>query len=271
MLSLSRSRSLLGALLAAAALLVALETLAPWVAVPNVAVAQEEEAAAPAAAAAPAGAGGSTEPKRESYLVWFYKALGIRYVIVFLALSFSLVALVVMNMLAIRRDSIAPNHLAESFEANLNEKKFQEAYELAKNDDSYMGQILAAGMAKLSSGYDAASEAMSQVADEEGMKLDQKLAYISLIGTLAPMFGLLGTVDGMVASFQVIASSSTAPKPSELAEGISMALVTTLVGLWLAIPAIAAYNILKMRLSKLVFDAGVKIDNLMGRFQTAKK
>jgi biopolymer transport protein ExbB len=43
------------------------------------------------------------------------------------------------------------------------------------------------------------------------------------------------------------------------------------VGLWLAIPAIAAYNILKMRLSKLIFDAGVKIDNLMGRFQTAKK
>lgn len=272
MLSLSRTRSLLGAFLAAGCFLLTAQLVTPWFAAPQSAVAQEEDPAAePAPAAAPAADSTETAPKRESYLMWFYKALGIRYVIVFLLLSFSLVALIVMNMLAIRKDSIAPNHLAETFEANLNEKKFQEAYELAKNDESYMGQVLAAGMAKLSSGYDAAAEAMNQVADEEGMKLDQKLAYISLIGTLAPMFGLLGTVDGMVASFQVIANSGTAPKPSELAEGISMALVTTLVGLWLAIPAIAAYNILKMRLSKLVFDAGIKIDNLMGRFQTAKK
>jgi biopolymer transport protein ExbB len=277
MLSLSRSRSVLGAFFAAGCFLLASGLLSTGgvftgISAPQAAIAQEEDpGAAPAPAAAAPAADSTEEPKRESYLMWFYKALGIRYVIVFLLLSFSLVALIVMNMLAIRRDSIAPNHLAETFEANLNEKKFQEAYELAKNDESYMGQVLAAGMAKLSGGYDSATEAMGQVADEEGMKLDQKLAYISLIGTLAPMFGLLGTVDGMVASFQVIAQSSAAPKPSELAEGISMALVTTLVGLWLAIPAIAAYNILKMRLSKLIFDAGIKIDNLMGRFQTAKK
>ncbi|HPM84270.1 MAG TPA: MotA/TolQ/ExbB proton channel family protein, partial [Candidatus Anammoximicrobium sp.] len=61
--------------------------------------------------------------------------------------------------------------------------------------------------------------------------------------------------------------SSTTPKPSELAQGISMALVTTLIGLWLAIPAILAFNLLKNRQTKLLLEAGIISENLMKRFQ----
>lgn len=204
---------------------------------------------------------------QESYLVWFYKALGLRYTVIFLAISFSLVAFFVMNLLVSRRDSICPLHLVESFEAQLNEKQYQEAYELAKADESLLGQVLASGLAKLSTGYDSALAAMQETGQEETLKLDQRLSVLALIGTVAPMFGLLGTVDGMVASFQVIARSSTTPKPSELAQGISMALVTTLVGLWLAIPAILAFNLLKNRQAKLMLEAGIIGETLMKRFQ----
>jgi biopolymer transport protein ExbB len=219
---------------------------------------------AEAAAEAP-----NAEPvKKESQLAFYYNALGLRYTIAFLFLSFVLVALIVMNFLSIRRQSIVPPELIATFEGLLNEKRYQEAYDLAKNDESFLGKVLAAGLAKLQEGYPQAIEAMQEVGEDETMKLEHKLNYIALIGTISPMVGLLGTVDGMVAAFQVIASSDTTPKPSELAQGISMALITTLVGLWLAIPAIAIFGIFRNLLSRFVLEVGINSERLMGRFQS---
>jgi biopolymer transport protein ExbB len=230
------------------------------------AVAQDE----PAAEAAPAADEAAAKPK-QSYLSWFFNALGIRYTVAFLAISFTFVAVLVMNFLTCRRDSYVPRHLIDAFEAHLNEKRFQEAFDLAKNDDSYLGQMLASGMANLQAGYDKAVEAMVETAEDEGMKIEHRLSYISLVASLSPMVGLLGTVDGMVASFQVIAISGTTPKASDLAEGISMALITTLVGLVLAIPAILAFNLFKNRISRLTMEAGHAANKLMGRFESMGK
>jgi len=222
----------------------------------DTAAAQDEEAA---------------EPEGENMLVFYYKALGLRYVIVFLALSFGLVALLVMCFLQIRRKSLMPPGLSQAFEAHLENKEYQQAYELAKTDDSYLGHVLAAGMGKLQSGYGPAVEAMQEAEGEQAMKLEHKISYVSLVGALAPMFGLLGTVDGMVGAFMVIAKSATAPKPSELAIGISQALITTLIGLWLAIPAIACFAMFKNWLQKLNTDVDGEAMRLMSRFQTMGK
>ena len=231
---------------------------------PSVAVAQDEDVVA--ADAPPAD--GQPAAKRQSYLGWMFKALGIRYTVVFLGLSFTMVALFVMNLLTARRDNICPAHLEETFAAHLDNKQYQEAFELAKSDESFLGNVLAAGMSKLSQGYDHAIEAMQEVGEEENMKLDHRLSYMALIGSIAPMVGLFGTVDGMISSFSVIAAGGATPKASELAEGISTALFTTLVGLAIAIPAIAAYNILKNRVSRLVLEVGIVSEDLLSRFQT---
>lgn len=229
--------------------------------------------ATPAWAQAPDAATSNAPPAEKSQLRFFYEALGLRYTIAFLFLSFVFIALIVMNFLAIRRQSIVPPDLVANFEALLNEKRYQEAYELAKNDDSFLGHVLAAGLPKLQEGYPQAMEAMQEVGEDENMKLEHRLNYIALIGTISPMVGLLGTVDGMVAAFQVIATSPTQPKPSELAQGISMALITTLVGLWLAIPAIALFGILRNKLQRLGLEVGIFSERLMSRFQNvgAKK
>jgi len=211
------------------------------------------------------------KPKRVSYLTWAFSALGWMYSLIFLALSFTLVALFVMNLLTARRDNVVPVHLVEGFEAHLDEKRYQEAYELAKNDDSVLGQVLSAGLAKLSSGYSQAIEAMQEVGEEENMKLEHRLSYMALIGTIAPMIGLMGTVQGMISSFSVIANSTQTPEASELAEGISTALFTTLVGLGIAIPAIAAYNILRNRVARLVLEVGILSEGLMSRFENVGK
>lgn len=230
-------------------------TVAPVLVSPDVAWAQEEAVEEEA------------EEEGVSYLGFLAKALGVKYIVVFLLLSFGLVALLVMCFMQFRKTVIMPPAFLQQFEQHLDEKKYQEAYELAKNEDSYAGRVLAAGMGKLQSGYPAAVEAMQAAEGEEAMKLEHKISYVSLVGALAPMFGLLGTVDGMVAAFMLIAQRDTAPKPNELAVGISQALVTTLIGLWLAIPAIACYALFKNWLQRFNADIDDESMRLMARFQ----
>ncbi|MCM2370571.1 MotA/TolQ/ExbB proton channel family protein [Rhodopirellula sp. ICT_H3.1] len=213
-----------------------------------------------------AGDAGGAKPN-QSLLGWFIKSLGIPYLIVFMALSVTLVSLFVMNMLAARRDTLCPLDLIEEFGQRLDENDNQGAYDLAKSDESVLGQVLAAGLSKISRGYPKALEGMQEVGEEESMKLEHRLSYMALIGNLSPMIGLFGTVQGMIASFDVIANGGSTPKPSDLAAGISTALFTTLVGLFIAIPAIAAYNILRNRVARLLLEVGVESENLMSRFE----
>jgi len=227
----------------------------------------DEVPAAEPAAGTTTSAAAVPSPPRQSYLGWLYDSLGLLYSVVFLMISFALVAVFVMNLLAVRRESILPGQLIDGFESLLNAKKYQEAYELARNDESFLGKVLSAGLSRVTSGYSQAIEAMQEVGEDEDMKLEHRLSYLALIGTISPLFGLLGTVDGMVQSFDVIARATTAPKPAELAEGISMALVTTLVGLWLAIPAVIAFNILRNRVARLVLEVGIVSERMMSRFE----
>jgi len=203
----------------------------------------------------------------KSYLTFLVEALGIKYVVIFLLLSFGLTALLVMCFMQFRTSVLMPQGLVQQFENHLEKKEFQQAYELARQDDSYLGKVLAAGMAKLQSGYPAAVEAMQAAESEQSMALEHRISFVSLVGALAPMFGLLGTVDGMVTAFMKIAQSTTTPKPNELATGISQALVTTLIGLWLAIPAIACYAVFRNWLQRFNADVDDEAMRLMSRFQ----
>ena len=98
------------------------------------------------------------------------------------------------------------------------------------------------------------------------MTMEHKIGYLALIGSIAPMLGLLGTVQGMIDAFSVIASSDASPKPKDLAAGISTAMVTTLAGLIVCIPAMIAYSMFKNRMSRLVLEVGVVSEGLMARF-----
>ena len=261
--------SVLGAL--SLTLLTAGATAVLTTATVRTAIAQEDDApggnVAGEAPTAPAAAQ-PVEPRGQSVLGWGLSSLGWGYSIIFLSLSLTLVALFVMNVVTASRGHVVPPPLVDGFQAHLNEKQYQDAYDLAKSDESFLGHVLSAGLAKVVQvGYGPAIEAMQEVGEEENMKLEHQLSYLSLIGTISPMIGLFGTVHGMIISFQVIATSPIQPKASELAGGISTALFTTLVGLFIAIPAIAAYNILRNRVARLVLEVGIVSEDLMSRFQ----
>lgn len=218
-------------------------------------------------ASAALGQDGNPPAEQKNVLAWLIESLGWGYILIFLALSVVFFAFLIMNILAARREFLCPPELVESFEGQLDQKQYQEAYELAKADESFLGNVLASGMAKLSGSYRHATEAMQEVGEQESLKLDHRLSYLALIGTISPMIGLFGTVHGMISSFRVIAFGGTAPDPGKLAEGISTALLTTLVGLAIAIPAIAAFNILRNRIQRLVLETGITSERLMGRFE----
>ncbi|MDR3198790.1 MAG: MotA/TolQ/ExbB proton channel family protein [Planctomycetaceae bacterium] len=208
------------------------------------------------------------EISQGSYLFWYLKALGPLFAPAFAITSICFVMLVVMNWMSINRNNIMPQAMIDTFKQQLDGQNYQEAYETAHASDSPQGKILAAGLAKMQSGYEAAQQSMTDVAEEEIMRLEQKLGWIAMIAGIAPMLGLLGTVFGMVDSFNVIARSGTAPQASELAEGISTALITTQVGLLIAIPAMIIYEFLRNKLALLVLELTVQTENLMNRFKT---
>ena len=245
---------------------------------PPAVVAQDDAAPAadaPAAdiPAAPAGDAATTAaaPASQNFLVWMLEANGWFFGLVFLALSFVTVALITLNVLKVRRENFLPEGFVEDFEAELAAKEYQNAYELAKEDESVVARVLAAGLGRLNRGYPEAVEAMQEVGEDENMTYEHSLSYLALLGAIAPMLGLLGTVSGMIASFQTIAQSTTAPKPAELAQGISQALFTTLEGLAIAIPAMVAYSLLRNRVARHILEVGIVSEGLMQRFSALGK
>ena len=259
-------------------LLVALVTMGmPAIAPSNAWAFQDDEGKA---AADPVVEGGGVDDekaeeedapiKKKSFLTWLIQASGV-FGLILLLLSFVMVALIMMNVLQVRRDNLLPASFIEAFEQKLAAKDYQGAYETARTDESLVARVLAAGLSKLNRGYNEAIEGMQEVGEDENMAMEHRLSYLALIGSIAPMIGLMGTVYGMIQSFEQIANSTTSPKPSELAEGISTALFTTLEGLTVAIPAMVCYSILRNRVARFVMEVGMVSEGLMNRFSAIGK
>ncbi|MFC1587193.1 MotA/TolQ/ExbB proton channel family protein [Planctomycetota bacterium] len=190
--------------------------------------------------------------------------------IVILILSIIGVALVIEHFVSLRRDKLAPPDLVNELEMLLQEEEYDEALQLCDAERNPLTNIISAGLPKLASGYEAMAKAISEANDEEALKLHQKISYISLIANTSPMLGLLGTVSGMVAAFNVIAAIDN-PKVSELADGISTALVTTLFGLVVAIPMLAFYSFFKNKVSRIILDIGNIAEELVERFRPVQE
>jgi biopolymer transport protein ExbB len=105
--------------------------------------------------------------------------------------------------------------------------------------------------------------AVEEAGEEQTNRLYRKTEVLSIIGAIAPMLGLLGTVQGMIEAFNTIASTSGAAKPGDLAGAISIALVTTFEGLVVAIPTLTVLSFFRTRIDSLVAEAGSKIEQLL--------
>lgn len=208
------------------------------------------------------------EPASEmSLLMWYINACGPFFGPVFLLISIVFVTLTIMNWLAISRNAIVPVEMLEQFQAKLDAKEHQEAYDIAKENDSSLGKILAIGLVKMSDGLPAAEQAVNDAIAAEVMSLEHRLSHLGTIASVTPMVGLLGTVWGMIDAFSVIARTGGAAQASALAGGISLALVTTQIALLIAIPALVIFEVLKNRLARLVLELDAQVENVLKQFK----
>lgn len=182
-------------------------------------------------------------------------------------LSVVALALMIENFLALKRDKLAPPELIDEIQALFDEEQFQEAMELCENEPCFLTRVAGAGIAKIGHSFDTIEKSIEEMGDEEAIKLHQKVGWLSLISNVAPMMGLLGTVSGMVVAFQTIATSGGAANPAELADGISVALLTTLFGLIVAIPVTAVFAYMRNNLIRSVIEVGAIVEDLFERFR----
>jgi len=188
-----------------------------------------------------------------------------------LILSFVGLALIIEHAVTIRRDKLLPHYFVVELEELFENEEYEEALQLCESEDNLLSRVVAAGLAKVDMGYDVMQEAMSEAAEESSITLQHKISWVSLISAVAPMLGLLGTVVGMVISFAKLAEKAGAANPADLAGGISMALMTTVMGLIVAIPLMAAHHFFRNRVMRLDMEAGVIAGDLMQRFRPVKK
>jgi len=228
-------------------------------------------AATPPAAPAPGGATPGPEEGGRGQWGWkqVFMAMGTCGIVIVL-LSVAGLALVIDFGVNIRRDKLIPPHVVSELEQLFEQEQYEQAIELCEAEDCFFTRILGAGLAKLGAGFERMTTAIQEAAEEEMTALYHKIGWLALIGTVAPMLGLLGTVIGMIDSFTVIASKGGAANPADLAEGISKALVTTYEGLVVAIPVLSAYTFFKNRVARIMLELGVITGDLLDRFRPAQ-
>jgi biopolymer transport protein ExbB len=241
----------------------------------NPARAQEptEEAAAPATeapAAAPGAPAPAAEPPSQNSLMWLIHTSGWIGAIILL-ISFYFVAKVSQCFIELRPQVMMPPELIPEWDQLLAKRDYQGIYQSASQNDSELGQMVAAGLAALSNGIDEARESIERLSEVITVNLERKISMLAVIGTLGPMIGLLGTLKGMIASFSVIAMSDTQLKASEVAHGISEALVLTFEGVALSVPAIYFYALFKNRVSSLSLEALHAADEYVRKVYNAAK
>ena len=128
--------------------------------------------------------------------------------------------------------------------------------------------IVAAGIRKLGHPFGTIEKSLEEMEDEESIKLQQKIGWLSLIAGIAPMMGLFGTVTGMVGAFGTIAEAGAGGvEPSDFAGDISLALITTVLGLIVAIPMMIGFFYFRNRVTRIVLEIGAITEDLLDRFR----
>lgn len=232
---------------------------------PTLVVAQDE--AKPAAAEPQKKA---DAPAKQSALMWVIQTSG--WIGAFLLLiSIYFIATVMQLFMELRAPIVAPPELMEEAEALLAKRDFNAIYKLVKESPSELGQLIATGMVGLSSGLSDAREAIDRQGEAMTVDMEKRISMLAVIGTLGPLIGLLGTLKGMIGSFSVIATGETM-KASEVAHGISEALILTFEGVFLSVPAIYFFAVFKNRVSSLSVQTMNAADEFIRRLHaTAHK
>jgi biopolymer transport protein ExbB len=231
------------------------------------ALAQAAQEAAPAPAAPAPGmvldektAEGEKAGEKKSGLGFWTVIIssGFLGIIIWLGLggtSVAAAALAIDSFVNIRQKKIVPQQLVDDVRSSMEQGDVLKAIKHCEERTGPLASILSAGFSNVKEGFDVIQDVVGVAADLESEKLLQRVAYLNVCANLAPMLGLLGTVQGMIYAFATLATTEAgAAQQAMLALNIAQALWTTAAGLCVAIPAISFYTYFRNRASKVILN-----------------
>ncbi|MBX3022893.1 MAG: MotA/TolQ/ExbB proton channel family protein [Bdellovibrionales bacterium] len=151
---------------------------------------------------------------------------------------------------------INQRQVADSFEDSIRRGELDRVIEQARSQEGAVARATLAGAraARALGGKEEIQGKMDEVLITENGNLDRRVGFLSMLGNVATLTGLLGTITGMIKSFAAVSYANPAEKAALLAHGISEAMNCTAFGLVVAIPAILMYSILQNRANRLAED-----------------
>jgi biopolymer transport protein ExbB len=202
-------------------------------------------------------------PRQSTSLFWhIVRSAGPFFGPLLLIMSIGLVALIVLLAMDLRMGVAIPPGFVEDFTDTVNKRRFKEAFEMSRNDNSFLARVLTAGMGRLQYGIEDSREASMNMVESIKASKDQLVTYLATVGTLGPLLGLVGTVFGMIKAFMEL-SSGDRPDPQRLADAISHALVITMLGIGIAVPAVFCHALFRNRLTRISMDTSNIADDLL--------
>ncbi len=154
-------------------------------------------------------------------------------------------------LVLVKPEKLMPSSLVNNVQQAMAEGDVMKALKVCENEPSAMSNILSTAFQHVDDGYDVIQEAVNGAADLEVERLMQRLTWISVCSNLGPSLGLLGTVQGMILTFQALAQGG-AGDASALANSIGQALWTTAAGLCVSIPSITVFYSLRNKANRLI-------------------
>lgn len=198
------------------------------------------------------------------WLLWFGAGwLGFAIVALLLLSSVIALALILDNLLRLRRRNLVPLDLAEEVDGRLRRGDLSAVRRICAEDGSMLAAVLDSALDRMRQGPAAIDSAILSATQAEHARLQRKLDHLSIVSSVAPMLGLLGTVWGMVITFQKVAETQGRADPGQLAGGIYQALYTTVLGLMIAIPGLVCYGLLRNRIDQLAAEAADLAERLL--------
>ncbi|WP_083843038.1 MotA/TolQ/ExbB proton channel family protein [Schlesneria paludicola] len=207
-------------------------------------------------------------PAPQSALMWIIHTSGWIGALL-LVISIYFIATIMQLFMELRAPIVMPPQLIEQCEELLAKRDFNAIYKAVKESPSELGQLIATGMVSLSSGLADAREAIDRQGEVITVDMEKRISMLAVVGTLGPLIGLLGTLKGMISSFSVIARSDAQMKASEVAGGISEALILTFEGVGLSVPAIYFFALFKNRVATLSVQSLNLADDFIRRLYLA--
>ncbi len=195
-----------------------------------------------------AATGAAAAPAVEMTLFERVMGGGVFFMSALLAISVVMVWLAIDGCLRTARGRLAPEPLAAGLRQRLAAGDYEGAVTVARRDDSALGRVALAALGQAGHGQAAVEDAVFEQTERERAAFQARISYLSVIGVITPMIGLNGTVFGMIRAFNTLGAGGAADS-ARLASAIGTVLVATAGGLLVAIPAFAAYYILRNRVA----------------------